>query len=205
MPKILVQDCFTFDDFCFLVKEGQKADLIDGVIYMASPDSLNSYRLSKWLISITDDYVTELDLGEIFGIRIAFRLDLRQSPEPDIGFVSKSRLHLAREGYFDGPPDAAFEIVSPESIERDYFKKRLQYETYGVREYWIIDQLEESVTLLRLNKRGKYREVSPKDGILSSEAIDGFWLDPNWLWQSPRPRKAKILKQLLESKQQEES
>src|SRR6266542_3856557 len=162
MPKTLAQDFYTFEDFCLLVKEGQKADLIDGVIYMASPDSLSSFRLSKWLITITDDYVTELYLGEIFGIRIAFRLDVRQSPEPDIGFVKKSRLHLAHEGFFDGPPDAAFEIVSPESIERDYFKKRRQYEEYGVREYWIIDQLEETITLLRLNKRGKYQEVRAK-------------------------------------------
>jgi Uma2 family endonuclease len=198
MPKTLAQDCYTFDDFCFLVKDGQKADLIDGVIYMASPDSLDSWRLSRWLIGIADDYVTEKDLGEIFGIRIAFRLDLLQSPEPDIGFVRKSRLHLSRKGYFDGPPDAAFEIVSPESIERDYHKKRRQYEKYGVREYWIIDQMEETVTLLRLNKRGKYQEVRAKDGIYHSEVIDGFWLDAKWLWQSPRPRKSAILEQLLQ-------
>ncbi len=200
MPKILEQELFTFEDFCVLVKEGQKADLIDGVIYMASPDSLNSFRLSKWLIALLDDYVLELDLGEIFGIRIAFRLDVRQSPEPDIGFVMKSRLNLAHEGYFDGPPDAAFEIVSPESIHRDYHKKRRQYEKYGVREYWIIDQLEETMTLLRLNKRGKYQEVRAKDGNYYSEIIDGFWLDPKWLWHSPRPRKADVLKQLLATK-----
>lgn len=197
MLKTVAQDSCTFDDFCFLVKEGQKADLIDGVIYMASPDSLNSFRLSKWLITVTDEYVTELDLGEILGIRIAFRLDLRQSPEPDIGFVKKSRLHLAHEGYFDGPPDAAFEIVSPESIERDYFKKRRQYEKYGVREYWIIDQMQQTITLLRLTKRGKYREVPPRDGIFHSKVSDGFWLDPNWLWATPRPRTSAVLAQLL--------
>jgi Uma2 family endonuclease len=200
MPKTLDQELLTFEDFCFLVKEGQKADLIDGVIYMASPDSTEGFRLSKWLLGLTDDYVTELDLGEIFGIRIAFRLDVNQSPEPDIGFVSKARLHLVKKGFIAGPPDAAFEIVSPESIERDYIKKRGQYEEYGVREYWIIDQMEETVTLLRLNKRGKYQEIRPKDGIYHSEVIDGFWLDPNWLWQSPRPRRSTILEKLVETK-----
>ncbi len=199
MPKpAIARDCVTFDDFCLLVKEGQKADLIDGVIYMASPDNLDGFRLSKWLMGLTDDYVNEKDLGEIFGIRIAFRLDFDQSPEPDIGFVQKSRLHLAKRGYFNGPPDAAFEIVSPESIERDYEKKRHQYEEYGVREYWIIDEMEQLVTLLRLNKRGKFQEVRAKAGIFSSEVIDGFWLDPNWLWQTPRPKKSAILEQLLQ-------
>jgi Uma2 family endonuclease len=198
MPKTTIsRTSITFEDFCFLVKEGQKADLIDGVIYMASSDNLDGFRLSKWLMGLTDDYVIERDLGEIFGIRIAFRLDIDQSPEPDIGFVKKSRLYLAKRGYFDGPPDAAFEIVSPESVERDYEKKRLQYEEYRVREYWIIDEMEEIVTLLRLNKRGKFQEVRAKDAIYYSDVIDGFWLDPNWLWQSPRPKKSAILEQLL--------
>ena len=197
MIKAIGKQSVTFDDFCFLVKDGQKADLIDGVIYMASPDSPDNFRLSKWLIGVTDEYTIEREIGEIFGIRIAFRLDEMQSPEPDIGFVKKSRLHLVKKGFIDGPPDAAFEIVSPESIERDYQKKRRQYEKYGVREYWIIDQLEETVTLLRLNKRRKYQEIQPVDGVYYSEVIAGFWLDPNWLWQTPRPRKSTVLAKLL--------
>jgi Uma2 family endonuclease len=197
MLETAAQGSVTFDDFCFLVKDGQKADLIDGVIYMASPDNPDNWRLSRWLIGLTDDYVTEKDLGEIFGIRIAFRLDEHQSPEPDLGFVKKKRLHLVKKGFILGPPDAAFEIVSPESVERDYKKKRHQYEKYGVREYWIIDQMDETVTLLRLNKRGKYQEIQPLDSVYHSEVIDGFWLDPTWLWQSPRPRKSAILAKLL--------
>jgi Uma2 family endonuclease len=191
------QDTYTFEDFCFLVKDGQKADLIDGVIYMASPDSLDSNELSKWLIGLTDDFVVEKELGKIYILRVAFRLEERSGPEPDIGFVKKSRLHLAKRGYFDGPPDAAFEIVSPESIERDYEKKRKLYEKHRVGEYWIIDEMEQAVTLLRLNKRGKFHEVKPKAGVYRSEVIAGFWLDAAWLWQSPRPRKSIVLKQLL--------
>ena len=57
-------------------------------------------------------------------------------------------------------------------------------------EYWIIDEMEEAVTLLHLDKRGKFQEVRSKDGdgVFYSEVIEGFWLDPAWLWQSPRPR-----------------
>jgi hypothetical protein len=32
---------------------------------MASPDSLESNELSKWLIGVTDDFVIEKDLGKI--------------------------------------------------------------------------------------------------------------------------------------------
>ena len=196
MPKTASQLSYTFDDFCFLVKDGQKADLIDGVIYMASPDNTESYRLSKWLTSLLDDYVIAKDLGEIFGSRIAFKLDEMQSPEPDIAFVRKSRLHLVKRGHVDGPPYAAFEIVSPESVDRDYVKKKLQYERYGVREYWIIDEMEESVTLLKATK-GKFHEVRARNGIFESDVIGGFWLDVKWLWQSPRPKKSDVLAKLL--------
>jgi Uma2 family endonuclease len=199
MPRTLTQRRCTFEDFCFLVKDKQKADLIDGVIYMASPDNLDAFRLSKWLMGLLDDFVIERELGEVFGIRVAFRLDEMNSPEPDIAFVEKDRLDLAKRGYFDGPPDFVIEIVSPESIERDYFKKKRQYEAYGVREYWIIDEMAEVVTAYRRNKRGKFKEVHSDDSLFRSEVVQGFWLDPKWLWQIPKPRKSFVLAKLLES------
>src|ERR1017187_4692906 len=130
MPKTLsrkpVQGSVTFDEFCFLVKDKQKADLIDGVIYMASPDNLDANDINQWLSGLLYDFVIERDLGKLWILRVAFRLSLKNAPEPDIGFVLKNRLHLAKRGYFDGNPDAAFEIVSPDSIERDYIKKLQQ-------------------------------------------------------------------------------
>ena len=201
MPKTMTRKpahhALTFEDFCFLVKDGQKADLIDGVIYMASPDNTDAFRLAKWLLMLLDDFALERDLGEVFGFRVAFRLDEANAPEPDIGFVCKARLVRVKQGFFDGPPDAAFEIVSPESVERDYQKKRRQYEKFGVHEYWIVDEMEETLTLLRLNRKGKYQEVRPKDGVYRSDVIEGFRLDPAWLWQMPRPRRATILAELL--------
>jgi hypothetical protein len=56
----------TFDDFCALVKDGQKADLMDGVICMASPDSLETNNLFVWFIGLLD-FIEERELGELFG------------------------------------------------------------------------------------------------------------------------------------------
>ena len=57
--------------------------------------------------------------------------------------------------------------------------------------------MEETLTLLRLNRKGKYQEVRPKDGVYRSDVNEGFRLDPAWLWQMPRPRRATILAELL--------
>ena len=188
---------FTFDDFCVLVKDGQKADLIDGVIYMASPDNLDANDLFMWLGYVMGGIAEETDQGNIYGSRVAFRLDELGSPEPDLAFVKKVRLHLKHRGFFGGHPDLALEIVSPESIERDYLLKRDQYEQAGVSEYWIVDEMERKITLLRLTAKGKFREVKPRKGEYHSAVLRGFWLRPEWLWEVPQPRRSTVLRQLL--------
>ena len=189
---------YTFEDFCLLVKEDQKADLIDGVIYLASPENTSANRLFMWLGGLVDLFAEETDQGEVFGSRVACRLDDKNAPEPDILVVLKKRLHLVRRGHIHGFPDAAFEIVSPESVERDYVKKRLQFERAGVPEYWIADEMQCKVTLLRLAANGKYREVRPRNGELHSRVLKGFWLRLDWLWQKPLPKKNKVLREILD-------
>ena len=186
-----------FDEFCLLVRGAQKADLIDGVIYMASPDNTDANRLNGWLYTLMSVFARQKDLGQVFVSRVAFRLDDSNGPKPDIGFVRKQRLHLVKRGRVDGAPDLAVEIVSPDSVERDYGKKREQYERYGVEEYWIVDELEEKVTLLLLQTSGRYREVSPEKGVLHSQALPGFYLRPEWCWQDPLPSELRLLDEML--------
>jgi Uma2 family endonuclease len=189
--------CFTYDDFCALVRDDQKADLIDGVIYMASPENIEANDLFLWLIVVMRLFARKKKLGKIYGSRVACRLDNKSAPEPDILFVANKNRDRLKRGGVEGPPDLAIEIVSPESVERDYDKKRRQYQRFKIPEYWIIDEHERKVTLLRLDARGKYREVAARKGIFHSQALEGFWLDPNWLWQEPFPDELEILKQLL--------
>jgi Uma2 family endonuclease len=183
----------TFEDFCAIIKPKQKADLIDGVIFMASPENIDSHRLFSWLYRLISDDAEGRELGEVFGSRVAFRLDEKHGPEPDIAFVRRARLHLSRKTYFDGPPDLAIEIVSPESVERDYVTKRALYQQSGVAEYWIIDEELRKVIVLRPDRKGADREVRPVKGAFSSRVLDGFRLRPEWLWQTPRPPRAQIL------------
>ena len=187
---------YTFDDFA-LVKDGEKADLIDGVIYMASPDNTDANELNCWLVTVLNNFLYRTNLGKVYCSRVAFRLDKTNAPEPDIGFVKKSRLRQVLRGRVEGRPDAAIEIVSPESVERDYHLKRNQFEAFRVPEYWLIDEIKKKVLLLRLDKAGQFQEVPAKNGILRSKVIRGFWLREDWLWQSPLPDPMKIAQSIL--------
>jgi Uma2 family endonuclease len=189
----------TFDEFCVVVKEDQKADLLDGVIYMASPENRKANKLFVWFIGLLEFYVEAKELGDVYGSRVAFRLNDTNGPEPDIAFVSKLRPKQQQTGYYKGPPDLAVEIVSPESVDRDYNKKRKRCEEAGVREYWILDELTEEVTCLVLNDKGKYQTIRPKKGVIYSHVVEGFWFRPEWLWQEPRPKKVELIKEILAS------
>ncbi|MBW4667478.1 MAG: Uma2 family endonuclease [Cyanomargarita calcarea GSE-NOS-MK-12-04C] len=47
-------------------------------------------------------------------------------------------------------PPLIVEIVSPESVDRDYNIKTLEYAAFGVNEYWIVDPLDNKVTVCLL-------------------------------------------------------
>lgn len=191
---------YTYEDFCTIVPDGQKADLIDGAIYVASPDNTDANDIFMRLGGLMYDFAEYRDLGTVFGSRVACKLDEYNAPEPDILFVAKGRKDRILRGRIDGPADLAVEIVSPDSQARDYEKKRELYQRFGVPEYWIVDETKKSATFLRLGVDGKYAEVKPRGGIVRSKAFKGFWIRLEWLWPDTRPRKADALRELLKRK-----
>jgi Uma2 family endonuclease len=197
MNDALQTGTVTFEEFCRRIPDGQKADLIDGGIHMASPDNTDADNLCLWLGSLLYVFVQVQALGRVCGSRVAFCLSERHAPEPDISFVQASRVHLIHPGYVDGPPDLAIEIVSPDSVERDYVAKRELYRQAGVAEYWIVDEIEKRVSLLRLDSRGRYREVKERQGELHSQVVPGFWIRPAWLWQDPLPVRQEVYQEIM--------
>lgn len=67
----------------------------------------------------------------------------------------------------------AVEVVSPgaEQIERDYTDKAIEYQNTGIPEYWIIDPIEQKITVLVLNKGSYTKTVFTEDKAISSVAF----------------------------------
>jgi Uma2 family endonuclease len=186
----------TFREFLALVPDGVKADLLNGVIFMASPDNLDANELNMWLAMVIGPFVEARDLGKVYMGRVAYRLGEKRAPEPDLAFVSKARLGKRRRGYFAGAPDMAIEIVSPDSIDRDYLFKRGIYEEAGVREYWILDPDHSLATFLRLSRK-RFVEVKPVKNMIGSEVLPGLELDVRWLMSKKRPPSHEVVRKLL--------
>jgi Uma2 family endonuclease len=192
-------DLVTVSEFFQLVPDGQKADLLNGVIYMASPDSIRANQLTGFVEFLMRgyNYVKQLR-GEIFVNRVAYRLTKYSAPEPDVSYVGPSRLHLIQATRVHGGPDVAVEIVARESRGRDYVLKKRAYQKAGVAEYWIIDPIKNQAQFFRL-QNGVYVLVPLENGhIFRSQALPGFWLDVNWLLADPLPDGYQCLQQILQ-------
>jgi Uma2 family endonuclease len=60
-----------------------------------------------------------------------------------------------------GAPDLVVEILSKQNDVRDLKDKFEVYEEFGVREYWIVNPINESVLIYVLNEFGKYIGLKP--------------------------------------------
>lgn len=87
-----------------------------------------------------------------------------------------------------GAPDWILEILSPATAARDQVQKRDLYERHGVREYWVVDPVEETVTLYSLDSAtGRYREprvAGADDGEVSPAHEPAIRVDLRALFES---------------------
>jgi Uma2 family endonuclease len=163
--------------------ETQKAELIDGVMMMASPAMVIHERLFGFLFNLLSLYVATDDLGEVFGSRTAVELAEDQVYEPDILFIAKERRSLIQPKGIVGAPDFVIEILSASTAANERGPKRRGYERAGVPELWLIDPHGPLGTEFFRLESGRYVAQQPDgQGILRSAAVPGFLVDTAWLW-----------------------
>lgn len=138
---------YTIDDI-YNLSEGQRAELIDGELYMlATPNRIHQKFVMALSNSIFNYIQSKNSDCEVYSAPFAVFLNANNDIylEPDISVICDKN-KLTDEGC-KGAPDWVIEIVSPSSRPMDYNKKLLKYGTAGVREYWIVDPMKERVTV----------------------------------------------------------
>jgi Uma2 family endonuclease len=172
-----------------------RAEWVDGEVVLMSPSNLLHSRLQVWLLYVLRTFLDRRPLGEVLGPEFTVRLPRRRRV-PDVLFLTRERASLLRPKYLDGAPDAAFEIVSPDSQSRDRREKYVEYERAGVREYWIIDPLSRVLEPYALGADGKYALIPQADGKVTSAVLAGFSLKADWLWSEPLPTADAVLREM---------
>lgn len=139
MPLPQQNNQYTIDDI-YALPDGQRAELIDGQMYMMAPPTRRHQQILGALYRKIADYIDrkggscEVDIAPF---AVFLNADDKNYVEPDISVICSPE-KLTDKGC-NGAPDWIIEIVSPGSRRTDYFTKLFKYRTAGVREYWIVD------------------------------------------------------------------
>lgn len=185
----------TYEAFLDWIDEDTLAEWADGTIEMTSPASLRHQQIARFVQTMLATFVEVHALGTVIGPPFQMKLP-RSGREPDVIYLAQAHRDRLRPTFLDGPADLVVEIVSPESVERDYETKFGEYEQAGIPEYWLINPLTEQADVYHLEAAGRYRHSAPEpDGAYRSRVLPGFWLRTNWLWQQPLPN---VVQALLE-------
>lgn len=183
-----------YETFLDWLDEDTHAEWVAGQVVLMSPASREHQRIVRFIASLLSFFVDAHQSGEVIPAPFQMKLPGRPSGrEPDVLFVAKNRCEIIRETYVDGPADLVVEVISPESRGRDTLDKREEYETSGVREYWLVDPEHRVLTVFR-RERETFREERLDQGRLESSVLQGFWLRAEWLWRRPPPSLHTVLR-----------
>lgn len=108
---------------------------------------------------------------------LRLHIDAARYREPDILFLRSAQDPRRRDRFWTGA-DLVAEVVSADDPERDRTAKRSDYAAAGIPEYWIVDPLAASITVLRLEdgayvEHGRFR----RGQTARSALLDGFLAD----------------------------
>lgn len=178
-----------------------RAELIGGIVYLASPQKIPHSRttllVGRWL----DEYEERTPGTEM----LAGATDIMGSesqPEPDhCLFVLPAyggRVRVNRRGYLTGAPEPIVETAAT-TESRDLHQKKDDCEKARVREYVVV-ALRSKKVFWFIRRGGKFAEMRPgPDGIFRSKAFPGLRLDRDALLKRDRARLLTVLREGLAS------
>ncbi len=168
---------------------GEFHEWVRGVVIKMSPASLKHDALTLYLRLWLDVYFELKPIGRAVSAPFVMRLDATQSfREPDVQVILDDNSGDLTDTAMIGPADVCIEVVSPESTARDYGDKFKEYETAGVREYWIIDPLRRDARFYRQQTGDIFAPAHlDESGAYQTPLLPGLRLHIPTLWQDKLP------------------
>lgn len=175
--------------------EGQRAEWIMGQVEILGMNNIQHQEIIGFLYKLLSFYLGLRKLGKVFLAGVSMYVgDQLPAREPDVIVVLNAHLDRIKPTFLDGPGDVVFEVVSPESVARDYGDKFQEYEAAGVGEYWLIDPIRKNVRLSVLGDDKLFHSVELNSaGELVSAIMPGFAINPEMFWSDAFPDGAELI------------
>ena len=169
----------------------KKAELIEGIVYMASPLRFEPHakphaRLITWL-GFYAVFTPHTHIGDSPTVR----LDVDNEPQPDAVLLIDAKCggqtHLSNDGYIEGAPEFVAEI-SASTATIDLRDKKRVYRRNGVKEYLVWQVINHRIDWFFLQE-GEYISLTPDaEGIIRSQVFPGLWLSVSALLAGDMPQ-----------------
>lgn len=182
----------------------KKAELIEGVVYVASPVRAKQHgkphaRIMGWLIAYeaATPGVEALDNTTVL-------LDTDNEPQPDalLRIETGGQSRINKDDYVEGAPELIVEIAAS-SASYDLHEKLKVYRRNQVQEYLIWRVYDHQFDWFRL-QQGEYIQLQPNaDNIICSQIFPGLWLDKTVLLGGDLGKVLTVVQQGLASPEHE--
>jgi Uma2 family endonuclease len=183
VPPLVAGDHLTREEFerrYHAMPHVKKAELIEGIVYMPSPVSLEGHAVphAKFITWLGQYWA--YTPGVQAGDNGTLRLDLDNEPQPhaflrilpEFGGQSKTV-----DDYVEGAPELVAEVAAS-SASYDLHEKLNAYRRNGVKEYVVWRVWDRAIDWFVL-RGGRYESLAvTQAGHYQSEAFPGLWLDP---------------------------
>lgn len=187
-------------------KHIQKAELIEGVVYVAAALRFRNHgkphaQLMGWLFN----YQVSTP-GTELADNSTVRLDLDNEPQPDVAlFLDPSvggQVNISDDDYIEGAPELIAEVAAS-SAAYDLGDKKKAYRRNGVQEYIVWQMFENKLDWFVLQDDEYVPLIPDEAGIIRSRVFPGLWLAIDALLVGDMPSVIATLQQGLESPEHE--
>ena len=167
----------SLDEFLALGETEGRWELDDGVLYIMSSGTPDHQFLMGQLIWNIQNYLNEFEMPTAqfyHEMTTILSRELQRAPKPDLVIILNESRDIVGTVRVGGSPDIIVEILSTDR-GRDLGYKRRIYAEAGVREYWLMDPRNDTVTQLELQD-GEYvqRAVLEVGDTLSTPLLPGL-------------------------------
>lgn len=174
--------------------EGKNAEWHAGQVVEKVTNNTRHNLIQGFLYQLLSIFLDMTKRGQVILAGVPMYIsDDAPAREPDLMILLNENRDCLTDKYVAGPVDIAVEIISPGSDSIDRGEKFVEYESAGVREYWLIDPIRNEAIVYVLNEDGRYQRLAEKDDTFTSNLLANFALKKSVLWQADLPKSMAIL------------
>lgn len=183
----------------------KKAELIEGIVYMASPLRIEQHgQPHAYVITWLGTYqamTPNLQLGD----NCTLILDSENEFQPDALMRIKQggQSTINEKGYVEGAPELIVEI-SASTASIDLHQKMKVYQRSQVQEYLAWRVYDGQLDWFRLRESKYIKRQPDENSVIKSEIYPGLWLDINALLKGNLAKVLETLQRGIASKQHQD-